>query len=131
MTLPSHLTPLMLACLRNDASLTTLLCPHLASLDTRTDGDRTALMLAALYGHKEALKALLDCGAQTNLVDNQKADALILACQQGHEECALLLIDRGAPIGGRTVDGITALKAARQKKLEAVVKRLIAAGAKE
>jgi ankyrin repeat protein len=55
---------------------------------------------------------------------------LFIASQYGHVEVARLLVDSGADIDNAAKDGGTALGAARHFGHEAIVKLLLAAGAR-
>ncbi|NBR95459.1 MAG: ankyrin repeat domain-containing protein [Proteobacteria bacterium] len=54
----------------------------------------TALMLAAIEGHTEVVKLLLDKGADVNSRLETGETALILAAQGGHKEVMELLIKK-------------------------------------
>ena len=61
------------------------------------DGD-TALHRAAARGQVEAVKLLLERGANVNAVDDEGTTPLILASYRGHAEAAKLLLERGAAV---------------------------------
>jgi uncharacterized protein len=71
-------------------------------------GNDTALTHAALTGSPEALKILLDAGADVNTNGNH-GTPLILAAFLGHYECVRILLDRGADINAQTDEGETGL----------------------
>lgn len=48
--------------------------------------ERTPLLHAALKGHKEIVKALIDAGANVNAVGDRDYTALYLAASNGHTE---------------------------------------------
>ena len=54
---------------------------------------RTALMLAAYHGHREACTVLLEAGADFTLVDNDGDTALTLATLAGHDRIVDLLLE--------------------------------------
>jgi ankyrin repeat protein len=69
---------------------------------------------AALYGHVEALGALLDLGAHVNAADKTGRTALHCAALHGHSEVARLLLASGAEVDARTKGNITPLALAAQ-----------------
>ncbi|MCG8426342.1 MAG: ankyrin repeat domain-containing protein [Chromatiales bacterium] len=58
----------------------------------------TPLMKAALYGHTEVARELLEAGAQVELQDKGGYTALMLAASNNHHELVSLLIQHGADI---------------------------------
>jgi ankyrin repeat protein len=95
----------------------------LARVMDRTNRRRTALHLAVVKRQADALRALLDLGADTEARDQAGLTALDQAALDGRAEMAQLLIDRGATIHlpaavalGRTTD-IEALIAAEPGSL--------------
>jgi ankyrin repeat protein len=75
-------------------------------------GGVTPLLLAAREGRVEAAAALLDSGADINIVDPDRHTSLILALINGHLDVAGLLIERGIDINMADQAGRTALWAA-------------------
>jgi uncharacterized protein len=71
----------------------------------------TPLGFAAFFGHREAVKVLLDGGAQVNLSSRNalKAVPLRSAAVAGHLDIARLLIDRGAEVNARGEGSLTPL----------------------
>ena len=60
------------------------------------------LMLAAMNGHTQAVKLLLDMGSDINAqIETNRNTALTLACFQGRHEVVSLLVDRKANIEHR------------------------------
>ena len=57
---------------------------------------RTALMLAAAHGHRDAALALLGAGADPNARDREGACALLKAVRGGHDSTVSLLRSCGA-----------------------------------
>lgn len=68
-----------------------LLLAHGARLDERNDNGSTPLMASAWFGNTEAVKLMLQAGANPILRDNQDRTAAILAFIRGHDELAHLL----------------------------------------
>src|SRR5215471_10799752 len=63
----------------------------------------TVLMTAARTGTPEALKLLIDHGANVNSVDSEFAEtALMLAVRENHPDAVKILIERGASINPQT-----------------------------
>ncbi|HSV15522.1 MAG TPA: ankyrin repeat domain-containing protein, partial [Tepidisphaeraceae bacterium] len=100
-------------------------------------GGLSALMLAARGGHVDAVKLLLERGANVNALSDDIAHgarpALIYAVAAGQAATVKQLLDAGADlaIAGKAFDGSTgtALHAAARKGDAEMVKLLIAAGA--
>ncbi|NXH21871.1 KANK3 protein, partial [Bucco capensis] len=53
---------------------------------------QTALMLAVSHGRQEMVEALLACGADVNLQDEEGSTALMCACEHGRGETVKLLL---------------------------------------
>ncbi|NXJ81185.1 KANK3 protein, partial [Trogon melanurus] len=53
---------------------------------------QTALMLAVSHGRQEMVEALLTCGADVNLQDEEGSTALMCACEHGRAETVKLLL---------------------------------------
>jgi ankyrin repeat protein len=95
----------------------------------RWDGT-TALMIASNSGNAEAVKLLLERGAQVNAAESRKGQtALMWAASEGHSEVVQLLIKHGADVKVVSKTGYTALTFAAVKNDAQSVSRLIAAGA--
>ena len=75
-------------------------------------GDWTPLMYAARDGAIDAVRALVDGGADLNLVDPDGTTALTLAILNGHFDAAVALLDKGANPNIPDKNGMTALYAA-------------------
>jgi ankyrin repeat protein len=75
-------------------------------------GGMTALHLAARDGHIEAVRALVEGGADVNEVSGgEKVSPIVIAICNGHYELAKFLLDRGADPNLATIDGLAALYA--------------------
>jgi ankyrin repeat protein len=59
-------------------------------------GGLTALLHAARQGHRHAVFALLDGGADINKVSADRTSPLLIATMNGHFDLALALLERGA-----------------------------------
>ena len=91
----------------NTACLRTLL-PK-TSPDVRGDDEETALMAAAVGGHKECVRMLLEANASLDLQDAQGRSAVHHAGGQGTADCLRLLLERGARVDCRDSTGKTPL----------------------
>ena len=75
-------------------------------------GGMTALLLAARNGYPEAVKALVESGADVNLVSaGDQSSALVIAICNGHYDVAAYLLDHNADPNLATIDGLAALYA--------------------
>jgi uncharacterized protein len=82
----------------------------------------TALMDAAMMGHREIVRSLLDNGADVNARDTCYGDtALILATIMGNQEIVELLLERGAVKNVRDSGGFTAQDWAAKKRFDSVL----------
>ena len=66
------------------------------SASVGTQGGLTALLHAARQGHRDAVFALLDGGADINKVSGDHTSPLLIATMNGHFDLASALLDRGA-----------------------------------
>ncbi|KAK6314332.1 hypothetical protein J4Q44_G00157910 [Coregonus suidteri] len=74
---------------------------------------QTALMLAVSHGRQEMVRALLDCGADVNVQDDEGSTALMCASEHGRAEIVSLLLDQpGCDISIVDNDGSNALSIA-------------------
>jgi len=92
--------PIHLAAFNNFNDLLEILVP-LYGVDCSTSKlEQTPLMIACQQGKLEAIRFLLDHGADANAVSNQssKENSLIYASINGHVDVINLLLDRGADI---------------------------------
>src|SRR5262249_32216266 len=71
--------------------------------------DDTALMLAALHGHKDVVQALIVRGAKVDDRNRFGETALMQAALAGFPEIVQLLLESGSDINARDVDSSTAL----------------------
>lgn len=51
-------------------------------------------MLAVSHGRQEMVRALLECGADVNVQDDEGSTALMCACEHGRAEIVTLLLER-------------------------------------
>ncbi|XP_039432348.1 uncharacterized protein LOC120415041 [Culex pipiens pallens] len=109
------LKPIHWAARSDSADIIQLLAAHGADINsTTTDNGRTPLYFACVYNAKQALRVLLDMGANTDLCTTngewQGWKPLHRAAQRGLLEVVEILINHGASIDP-TESGLTALHA--------------------
>jgi uncharacterized protein len=108
------------------ASVTSALAAG-ANVNGRSAEGDTPLMYAAVYSTAEAVKALLDGGADPNVRDKRGGTALMRAVRDLDK--VRLLIERGAEVDARSGRGVTALMtAANQPGTSKVVGLLLEKG---
>ncbi|XP_056134021.1 KN motif and ankyrin repeat domain-containing protein 3 isoform X2 [Lampris incognitus] len=74
---------------------------------------QTALMLAVSHGRQEMVRALLDCGVDVNIQDDEGSTALMCASEHGRAEIVSLLLEQpGCDISIVDNDGSNALSIA-------------------
>jgi ankyrin repeat protein len=106
------------------------------NVDEHFDNGITALMLMAILAQTDAVRALLDAGADVNAVANADGStALIFAVYGGDTEVVSTLIEAGADVdiadaGTGSGDGRTALSYAVEKDRADIIDVLRQAGAK-
>jgi ankyrin repeat protein len=87
-------------------------------------GGMTALLLAARENSLAGVQALIDVGADLNVVDRDGTTPLVMAIVNRHNDVAKLLIERGADVKPADVSGMTALYAAVDlRQLGALINR--------
>jgi len=95
----------------------------------KSDGS-TPLMLAAAMGHTDAVRVLLDAGANVEAVGRMGATSLMMAASLGHIEVVNVLIQHGADINKKhSYAGTTALHFAAEVGHVEVIRALCRAGA--
>lgn len=94
-------------------------------------GGWTPLIYAATRSHVEIARLLLGKGAQVNAQSPSGISALMMAAREGHLAMVLLLMEHGADLGLQNEDGLTALKLAQDRGQRDIANMLIRAGAKE
>src|SRR4051812_35195070 len=94
------------------------------------DGSWTPLMYAARRGHLDAMRALLDAGADANRVDGRNQwTPLMHALHTRHHDAAILLLERGAdPAIGAKANGFGPLAMAALDNDTAMEASLLARG---
>ncbi len=89
------------------------------------------LCSAAMFGHSEILRLLLEKGADANRKDKYGQTPLILAAWQGDADSVKLLLSKRADTAVRDQSGRTALVWAQTEQQSASIDVLKKAGAKE
>jgi hypothetical protein len=84
----------------------------------------TALMMAANGGQEEAVRMLVEAGAEVNAKDKHGNSPVMFAAQHGHDNIVRLLLDRGADRSVRGTHGKSAADLAREKGHESTVRLL-------
>ena len=85
-----------------------LLLTHGAQVNTQGKFGITALILASETGNTEAVKLLIEYGAEVNMC-NPYDPPLTAAIKRGHTEILHLLLDHGADVNLQGNNGVTAL----------------------
>ena len=67
-----------------------------ADVETRAEERSTALMVAALHGHTQVIKTLLEKGAEVNATDRMGGTALMAAASAGHADVVKQLLAAGS-----------------------------------
>lgn len=75
----------------------------------REDNNKTVLMYAVWVGNADAVKYLIEKGADVNAQDTGGATALHLAAWKGYTPIALYLIEKGASGSAMSTEGMTPL----------------------
>lgn len=76
-------------------------------------GGMTALLLAARQGHVDAVRTLIEAGADVNQVsDGDGTSPLLIAVINGHFDLAVMVLDYGADLMLASDNGVTPLYAA-------------------
>jgi ankyrin repeat protein len=92
--------------------------------------DSTPLMAAAMKGHMEVVKLLLDKGVNVNEYTSYvRITPLMFAVKNGHKEIVKLLLDRGANIEAKDRNGKSLLDYAAKSGNKEVVELLLDRGA--
>jgi ankyrin repeat protein len=100
-----------------------------ADLDARDQHGQSAVMLAALGGHLEAVRLLIRCGADLDVRAKFGLSAIMLAVINGHEHVARALANAGADLslvgsGAPGFAGKTAAQLALERGLAVLAKEL-------
>ncbi|MDP3111913.1 MAG: ankyrin repeat domain-containing protein [Thermodesulfovibrionales bacterium] len=105
-----------------------ILIMSMAMTGCATTGN-TPLMSAVGSGDINAVKRLLNEGADVNAKDSDNWNALTKAARDGHAEIVKLLIEKGADVNAKAYKGYSALMVAALDGYTEIVKLLIEKGA--
>jgi ankyrin repeat protein len=103
-----------------------------ATVNRRSSDGATPLGLAAFFGHLEAVRVLLDSGAQVNLAATNPAFPFVplhSAMSAGHQAIVDVLLARGADVNIREGGGLTVLHEAAGLGSREYVDRFLKLGA--
>ena len=116
---------------RGDLSQVTALIASRADLDGTDENGLSAMDKAAEGDHVDVVQALLAAGARPDTPKGPDSmTPLMIAALRGHETHVQALLAAKASASARTEDGATALFMATQEGRLAVVRKLLAAGAR-
>ena len=107
-----------------------LLIQHGADVNARAKSGNTPLLITAVgHGNYEAIKLLLDKGADVSVLNNRKENALIRAALFSDTATVSLLLNKGIDINALSSDSTTALLNAALNVNSPVVIHLLEKGA--
>lgn len=92
--------------------LVSLISSNKSLVSISGDSKQTLLVYACVVGNLNAIKVLLDFGADKNIQDETGNTPLIEACLHGHSQVVSMLIEVGANVNLKNDDGETALTSA-------------------
>lgn len=84
----------------------------------------TALHWASQCGHDQAVKLLIELGADVNAVCDMGESALHLAADRDFVECAKLLVAAGIDVDISNKNGIDAFQLAKSEGMRNVIKKI-------
>lgn len=113
--------PLLLTLLDNTS--------YCANINARDSDLRTPLHYASYGRREDAVKLLLDLGADTLAQDKKGRTALHLAARKGPDSIVEMLLDSGSDISAKDVYGWTALHIAANNGNTSIVDMLLSRGA--
>lgn len=121
-------TGLMIAAWNGNIAMMDLFLKKGAHIEQTNRYDETSLLLASWRGHLDAVRWLLDHGAQATR-SGTRWSALHYAAFSNRPEITQLLMARGAEINARAPNGSTVLMMAAREGHEELARQLLAAGA--
>jgi cytohesin len=110
--------------------LTSLLLTWPELVDARDGTGMTPLFIASAFGHSEAVRLLLDKGADMHVANGEGAMPFHQAAYDGHVEVVELLLERGEEVDVRDWDDRTALHLTAWKDRQDIARLLIEEGAR-
>ncbi|KAI1365034.1 ankyrin repeat-containing domain protein [Xylaria arbuscula] len=121
--------PLIFAATSAQDDVIRMLLKNGANVHTRNEEGKSAMHLAAAYGHTSTMMLLYEEGAKIECTDTKGRRPLHEACYSGHQLAAQLLLDWGAKIEVRTKKFSTPLYLAVLQQRRDLVELLVEAGA--
>lgn len=121
--------PALVVAARKDPEYTRILLDAGYDPNHADSSGRTALHIATMHGHTQALQLLLAAGAHIDHADGSGRTALHIATMPGHTEALQLLLDKGANVSAQTEPGMMPLHHAALFGNEGACLLLLAAGA--
>ena len=103
-------TPLIIACIRGNIRIATLLLQACADINQLNNVGNTALMEACLSDTplNDLVRLLIEYGADINIKETKyQRTALMDAAQYGHTSIVQYLLEQGAPVNTQDVNGET------------------------
>ncbi|XP_071094932.1 serine/threonine-protein phosphatase 6 regulatory ankyrin repeat subunit C-like [Haliotis cracherodii] len=124
-------TDLVDACEKGDLSrVKSILSDPGANINSMTKGGMTAVMIAAVEGHREVFDLLVRKGADLSLLDNTDASILHFACEGGNIEIVKYVLTQNiVAINSRDDEGTTPIMIAASNGDNGVFDVLVEAGA--
>ncbi|RNA37255.1 E3 ubiquitin- ligase MIB2 isoform X2 [Brachionus plicatilis] len=101
----------------NDIAVEKLISYSPQLVDTKKDDGFSAFHLAALNGHKEVIKCLIESRADKEVLNNRRQTPLLLSVAQLHPSIIELLVDKKANVNAVDEDGDSCLHLALNDKL--------------
>ncbi|MEO5365574.1 MAG: ankyrin repeat domain-containing protein [Magnetococcus sp. WYHC-3] len=122
-------SPLMLAALRNNATLVALLVTKGADVNLEDRSGNTALMVAAKAGWEHIVHQFIANGALMGRNKTCGCTPLMVAAEEGHTLTVELLVRYGANLDEQDSDGFSALMLAAMNNRTETAEKLLKAGA--
>ena len=123
-------TPLWLACRKNNTDMARLLVGAGANVNCLTKKTLSSPLRAACHGgFLEMVQLLVEHGADIEIGNFRKYTGLMVACSRGHIEIVQYLLEKKADINAVAVDGHTCLHSAAERGDIEMLKLLLSAGA--
>ena len=94
-------------------------------VNTNDMDEKTALMFASCYGHKDIVELLVSNGADVNQKDHDRWTALMFASFGGHKEIIEFLVSRGADINQKNNLGKTAIDLAKNEEVKGILNKKV------
>ena len=131
--LPSDADLVTMATYGKKSELEALFETHRAQMEQKintavNEYGSTMLIRAAVYGHTDTVKMLVEHKANIDSQDEDGWTALMYAARYGHTDIVKMLVEHKANVDSQNKDGWTALMRAAEYGHTAVVKILVAVG---